>query len=165
MSHLCNISEDFIREARYLLIFNAKDYSFNENFKGNKPIAGTHLMRIELHPHSFSRKISLKTKDKNDYIDVNLKFPFLDLTPQNKETLYNLHKKREYAIILASNTEMITLGNNREPMTLSIDDEINDNGSGKDSFSVTITGQTIIFPRQSKITDMFRVLLFTYPFE
>lgn len=165
MTHLCNKSENFVREARYLLIYDASSLTFNKNFKGEKPIAGTHLLKVELHPTMFSRNVSLKTKDKNDYIDIKIQFSFLDLTLENKEILYKLHKKRKYVAVLASNIEMMTLGNDREPISISVDDNIMDNASGKDVFEITLTGQTIIFPRHTKITEPFRVLFFTPPLQ
>ncbi|MDT9499152.1 hypothetical protein [Capnocytophaga canimorsus] len=163
MMHLCNISEDFIREVRYLLLYDANSLSFNENFKGNKPVAGKHLLRVDLHPNAFSRGISIKTKDKSDYIDIKLQFSFFDLSFTNRNIWFDFHKKQKYVVILASNTEMISLGNHREPLTLSVNDNIVDNASGKDAFQITLTGQTILLPKQSKITEPFRVLFFAKP--
>lgn len=162
---LCNLPENFTREARYLLIYEASALSFNQNFKGEKPVAGTQLLKIAINPYAFSRQISLKNKDKNDYFDIKIQFSFFDLSFEKKQQLYNFHKKRKFVVVLASNAEIITLGNDREPISISVEDNIQDNASGKDSFEITLTGQTIIFPQQSKITEPFRVLLFTPPLE
>ena len=50
-----------------------------------------------------------------------------------------------------------------KPLSLAIDDNIVDNGTGKDLFTISLTGQTIIFPTLGKITEKFRVLLFLPP--
>ena len=84
----------------------------------------------------------------------------------SKETrlrLISFHKKRKYVIALVSQQEMLVVGNEREPFSFSIDDNILDNGTGKDSFLISLTGQTIIFPTLSKITEKFRVLFFLPP--
>lgn len=165
MIDLCNISEKWVREARYLLIYEASALSFNQNFKGIKPVAGTHLLKISLSPHHFSRQVSLKTKDKNDYFDIKIQFSLLDLTHENRTLLYSFHRKRNFVAVLVSNAEMLVLGNDRERLSIAVDDNIQDNTSGKDTFEITLTGQTIIFPSINKITESFRVLLFVPPLE
>lgn len=158
--HLCNTPEDFVREARYLLIYDAKNFSFNENFRGIEQPSSQELLKIDIPAPTLQRQISLKEKDQNDFFDIKLQFSFFDLDFKYRNILYSFHKRRKYTIVLFSNTEMMILGNDREPMSISIQDHISDNTLGKDAFQITITGQSIIFPKQTKIKERFRVLFF-----
>lgn len=161
---ICNIPENFTREIRHILIFNAKTFSFNQNFRGLTPNENDFLLKISLqNPSNYSRKIDIKTQHHNDYYDLKISVPVYDLSKENRLHLIDFHKKRKYVVALVSAQEMLVLGNHREPLTLSIDDNIKDDGSGKDFFDVNITGQTIVFPTLGKITEKFRVLLFMPP--
>lgn len=161
---ICNLPEDFTREIRYVLIFDAQNFTFNQNFKGLTPSENQFLLKISLqNPANYSRKIDIKTQNDNDYYDIKISAPVYDISKENRLQLINFHKKRKYVVALVSAQEMLVLGNHREPLTLSVDDNIKDDGSGKDFFNVNITGQTIVFPTLSKITEKFRVLLFLPP--
>lgn len=163
-TQICNIAEDFTREIRYVLIYNATDFTFNQNFRGLTPLEDAYVLKIMIqNPAHYSRKIDIKSQHNNDYNDIKIDIPIYDLSKDNKQKLIDFHKKRKYVVVLVSAQETMVLGNHREPLTLSFDDNIKDDGSGKDMFNLQITGQTIVFPKIGKITEKFRVLLFLLP--
>ncbi len=166
MKHLCNLPENFTREIKHILIYDASALSFNENLKGLYPPADAYLVKIDVNNISdYRRMFTLKQQNKNDYFKIDITVPVLDLSFENRKTLYSLNKNRNYLIVTVSNKEMTVIGNNRERLSINILDGIRDNGKGKDHLSIKITGETIIQPAQNlrNITDNFRVLLFSYP--
>ena len=161
---ICNNPEDFTREIQHILIFDASKFSFNQNFKALTPDINSYLLKIQLHnPTAYQRKITIKEQNDNNYYDVKISLPVYELSKETRLRLISFHKKRKYVIALVSQQEMLVVGNEREPFSFSIDDNILDNGTGKDSFLINLTGQTIIFPTLSKITEKFRVLCFLPP--
>lgn len=163
--HICNAPEDFTREIRHILLFDYQQLTFNKNLNGLPP-EGNFLLKIDLHnPTPFQRKIDFKTQHNTDFYDVKITIPIYDVSPKSRLKLFGFHKRKKYVMALVSAQETLILGNHREPFSLLIDDNIKDDGSGKDFFNVTITGQTLIFPSTNKITEPFRVLLFVPPLE
>lgn len=163
-TELCNLPEDFTREIRYLLLYDAKNFTFNQNLKGLVPPADNFLLKIFLHnASSYGRNIDIKQENDNDYFDIKITFPIFDVSRSSRMQLFDFHKKRKYVAVLVSQQETLALGNHREPLTLTVDDHIKDNGSGKDSLNITLRGQSIIFPTIGKITEKFRVLFFLPP--
>ena len=161
---ICNNPEDFTREIQHILIFDASKFSCNQNFKALTPDINSYLLKIQLHnPSAYQRKITIKEQNDNNYYDVKISLPVYELSKETRLRLISFHKKRKYVIALVSQQEMLVVGNEREPFSFSIDDNILDNGTGKDSFLISLTGQTIIFPTLSKITEKFRVLFFLPP--
>ena len=87
----------------------------------------------------------------------------VDLTIENRDRWYEeFNKFNEFAVILVSNTEMTMLGNDRFPLSITVTDNMKDDGSGTDSFSLNIYGDTIIEPRLYKIQNKFKVLFFIH---
>ena len=161
---LCNIGEDFTREIRHVLLYPAKDFSFNQNLRALTPDPNAYLTKLAVaHPSGYVRKIAMKEQNHQTYYDVKISFPIYDLRKETRLKLIDLHHKRRYVVALLSAQEMLVLGNEREPFSLTIEDQIQDNGTGKDQFVVSISGQTILFPTLGKITEKFRVLLFLPP--
>ena len=161
---LCNIGEDFTREIRHVLLFDAASFTFNQNLRALTPDPNAALVKLHVaHPSGYNRKISLKEQNHNDYFDMKVTFPVYELSKEVRLKLISMHKKRKYVVALVSAQEMLVVGNHREPFSLTIDDDIVDNGTGKDLFTISLTGQTIIFPTLGKITEKFRVLMFLPP--
>ncbi len=166
MKHICNLSENFTREIKHILIYDANALSFDENLRGLYPPSNDFLLKIDVYNITDYRRIfALKQQNKNDYFKIDINIPILDLNFENRKTLYSFNKNRKYLIVTVSNKEMMVIGNSRERLSIDIHDEIKDNGKGKDHFVVKITGETIIPPANSfrNISENFRVLLFTYP--
>lgn len=158
---LCNIGEYFTREIRHVLLFEADKFSFNQNLRALTPDPNAAIMKLHIaHPSSYGRKISIKEQNHNDYFDMKVTFPVYELSKEVRLKLISMHKKRKYVVALVSAQEMLVVGNHREPFSLTIDDNIVDNSTGKDLFTISLTGQTIIFPTLGKITEKFRVLMF-----
>ena len=156
---ICNISEDFIREIRYVLIYNAEDFTFNQNLRGLTPLEDAYVLKVMIqNPIHYTRKIDIKSQHNNDYNEIKIDIPVFDLSKENKMKLIDFHRKRKYVVVLVSVQERMVLGNHREPLTISFDDNVKDDGSGKDIFNLQISGQTIVFPKIGKITEKFRVL-------
>lgn len=166
MLNLCNLPESFTREISHVLLFEAASFSFNQNLRALTPNENSYLLRIDLHnPAPYNRKVSIKQQNHNDYFDIQVSLPIYDLSKDTRKKLIGFHKQRRYVVALVSEQEMLVVGNAREPFTLTIDDNIVDNGKGSDTYIVTLTGQTIIFPNISKITEKFRVLFFAPPLQ
>ncbi|MEQ3501126.1 hypothetical protein ABMY20_15330 [Tenacibaculum sp. SSH1-16] len=160
-TELCNTPEDFIREIRHVIVYNASVLTFNQNLKGLYPPTIEYLYKIPVQtPESFKRRFRLKKQNKNNYFTIDLSFPFFDLTFQNRAKLYDLAKDNNYVVVVASNREMMVLGNDRERLSIDVIDNIQDNSRGKDHFSIQITGETIIHPLLRKVSEPFRVLFF-----
>lgn len=163
---LCNYAENFTREIEYILIYDAKALSFNDNLKGLYPPTEGYLLKIPVDNKSdYKRFFGLKKQNKNDYFKVDISVPFLNLTFINRQKLYEFNKDRQYLVVTVSNKEMMVMGNDRERLSINIFDNIKDDGKGKDVFTIKITGETIIYPVIRKVSDNFRVLLFSYPLE
>ena len=153
---LCNIGEDFTREIRHVLLFDAASFTFNQNLRALTPDPNAALVKLRVaHPSGYNRKISLKEQNHNDYFDMKVTFPIYELSKEVRLKLISMHKKRKYVVALVSAQEMLVVGNHREPFSLT--------GTGKDLFTISLTGQTIIFPTLGKITEKFRVLMFLPP--
>lgn len=162
---LCNIAENFTREIKHILIYDSEALSFNQNLRGQYPNPKSYLLKIDVHNiGDYKRLFNLKKQNKNDYFKIDISIPFLDLSFENRDKLYKFNKNRAYLIVTVSNKEMMVLGNDRERLSVDIFDHIQDNGKGKDQFTIKITGETIIYPTMRNVTDAFRVLLFSYPF-
>ena len=166
MIDICNLPEPFTREISHVLLFDATIFSFNQNLRALTPDINSYLLRIDLHnPSPYNRKLSIKQQNHNDYYDVQVSLPIYDLSKETRKKLISFHKQRKYVVALVSQQEMLIVGNAREPFTLTVDDNITDNGKGADTYVVTLTGQTIIFPNISKVTEKFRVLFFLPPLQ
>ena len=116
----------------------------------------SHVLLFDAASLSFNQNLRALTPDINSYL---LRIDLHNPTP------ISFHKQRKYVVALVSQQEMLIVGNAREPFTLTVDDNITDNGKGADTYVVTLTGQTIIFPNISKITEKFRVLFFLPPLQ
>ncbi len=46
--HICNLSENFTREIKHILIYDATALSFNENLRGLYPPADGYLLKIDV---------------------------------------------------------------------------------------------------------------------
>ncbi len=166
MRHICNLSENFTREIRYILIFDANVLTFGDNMKGLYPALNNYLLKIDIQNiPDYRRTLALKQQNKNDYFKLDISIPVIDLSFENRKTLYSFNNNRKYLVITASNKEMMLFGNSRERLSVDIHDIIKDNGKGKDFFSVKIFGESIIPPANSlrSLSENFRVLFFTYP--
>ena len=65
---LCNIGEDFTREIRHVLLFDAASFTFNQNLRALTPDPNAALVKLHVaHPSGYGRKISLKEQNHNDY--------------------------------------------------------------------------------------------------
>lgn len=163
MEAICNIPENFIREIQYISVYPLSSLSFNENFTNKKPSTEEALFTIDILPDGFLRRIELKQQNRNEYYTVKVQFSLLELSARKRSFFSSHHKKRAYVAVLVSNKEMMVLGNDREPLSLSFEDNILDNATGKDNCTITLYGDTIIRPRPTPLTEPFRVLFFTPP--
>lgn len=164
MEDFCNLSENFIREIRHILIYDADALTFNANLRGDYPNLESYIYKISVHtPSAYKRRVQLKKKNKNDYLDININIPIYDLSAESRDKLYSLHARRRYVIVFSSNKDRMVLGNSRERLHIEILDGIRDDATGKDHFVLKIKGETTIKPNIRKVTPAFRVLLFAPP--
>jgi hypothetical protein len=160
-----NIPDNFIRDLRHILIYDANEISYIDMLNAKFPSRVKYKYNFAVLPGSAKRSIPTKFDDSgNAYFDVDISFNSYELNAQNRVFYYqNFNKGKRYAIVLVSNTDMIMLGNDREPMAIAVSDAIQDNNAGNDTFTFSITGQTILYPRPTEVIDAFRVLLLLPP--
>ncbi len=73
----CNLSENFIREIRYILLYDATALSFNANYRGDYPNPDEYICKIPIRPQSsYRRKVQRIKQDKNDCFKIDIKIPF-----------------------------------------------------------------------------------------
>ena len=163
---LCNLPENFTREIRYILIYDAATYRFSQALRGDQPAPEGYLLKVYLHhPSPYSRTLTIKEQNHNDYTEVKITFPIYDLSRESRALLQGYHRKRKYTVALVSEQEILTLGNHREPFTLTVQDHTLDNGTGKDILQCTLSGQTIVRPTTTRNTPRFKVLFFVPPIQ
>ncbi len=144
MKRIYNLPESFFREIRQVQIFPSE--SLKMESRGLLPDAASMLYNFDVVPESFARTISTKKQNGNYYYDVDISFPFLQMDHDLIQELYQAFGRKSFAIVLISNTELLVLGNDREPLTIDFIDNKKDDNSGNDDYTLSITGQTIFPP-------------------
>ena len=151
MSTIANRSESFIREIRQVEIYPATAQTFQNNMNAALPDPAAKLYAFNVIPEEFERKIPTKKRSGNYFFDISLGFPLLEMTKELREELYQKFNRRDYMVVLVSNTEKTPLGNAREPLTVELLDGIKDDASGNDQFNISITGETLIAPKTANL--------------
>lgn len=151
MSTITNRSESFIREIRQVEIYPATAQTFQNNMNAALPDPAEMLYDFTVIPEEFDRKIPTKTRSGNYFFDISLGFPLLDLSKALRDELFERFNRREFMVVLVSNTEKTLLGNAREPLAVQLLDGIKDDASGNDQFNISITGETLIAPKTVNI--------------
>ena len=147
MEHFKNKTEAFFREVRSIEIYNAKDLKYQDNFQGIFPNAEIALYKFDIVPESFSRNTPTKTNNGNYYFYVDINFAVLDLSKETIAKCYEYFNKRDFAIVLNSNTEKLMLGNDREKLKIDFINNTKDDNSGTDEATIAISGETIVPPK------------------
>lgn len=164
MQNFTNLPENFIRELRGILVFDKSKISYLDQLAGKFPNPEEALYKYCVLPGDASRKIPTEFIAGNPYYSPDISMSLVDLTVENREQWYEeLNRFHQFAVILVSNTEMMMLGNDRFPLSITISDSISDDGSGSDSFTLRVFGETIIAPVVYKIVPKFKVLFFIPP--
>jgi len=164
MQNYCNKPEDFFRELKGILIYDKNQISYIDQLKGKFPQPDDAQFKFSVLPGDASRKIPTKLLSGNIYYQPDITISLVDLAVKNRDEWYeSFNILNEFAVVLVSNTEMMMLGNDRFPMSITVNDNINDEGSGNDSFSLNIYGDTILAPSVYKIISKFKVLFFIPP--
>ena len=164
MQNYTNQPENFIRELKGILIFDKEKISYLDQLSGKFPTPEDALYKYCVLPEDADRSIATKEIGKNVYYVPDITVSLVDLSVKNRKKWYDeLNKFNKFAIILISNNEMMMIGNNRFPLSISLNDNITDDGSGSDSFVMRIFGETILPPVVYKIVPKFKVLFFIPP--
>lgn len=150
MDLIINKSESFFREIRKIEIYKSTDLKYIDNFNGRFPTVSPYYA-FEVTPEAYDRNIGTKQRSRNNYYPVDLSFPLLDLSVKLRNTLYEKLNRRGFVVILYSNTEKMALGNSEEDLSVFFIDGIKDNNSGDDSFTINITGETIVPPNATQL--------------
>lgn len=151
MEYFKNKAETFFREVRSIEIYNAEDVKYKDNFNGIFPNIANALYKFDIVPETYSRNIPTKTNSGNYYFDVDINFALLDLSKETIAKCYEYFNKKEFAIVLNSNTEKIMLGNDREKLKIEFIPNIKDDNSGTDESTIAISGETIVPPKSKKL--------------
>ncbi|MDV3662464.1 hypothetical protein CMU51_00115 [Elizabethkingia anophelis] len=161
MRHYCNLPENFIRELKGVLIYDKSKISYIDQYNNIFPQPEDALYKFRILPADPDRKIPTKLNEDNVSYSLDIVLSLVDLSIKNREEWYSkFNKFRKFAIVLVSNSEMVMIGNERYPMSITVTDNIKDDGSGNDSFGMNIYGDTIISPKMYKIAEKFKVLFF-----
>jgi len=164
MQSFTNRPESFIRELTGILIFDKSKMSYLDQLRGKFPDPDDALYRYKVLPDDVDRSIPTQFAGGNPYYSPDITISLVDLTVANREQWYdNFNRFNTFAVILVSNTEMMMLGNDRFPLNITVSDNMTDDGSGTDYFSLRIYGDTIIQPKVHKIVPKFKVLFFIPP--
>ncbi|MGD1319543.1 hypothetical protein [Chryseobacterium sp. 2R14A] len=164
MQNFTNIPENFIRELKGILVFDKSKISYLHQLAGKFPNPEEALYKYCVLPGDASRSIATNNTAGNISYSPDISVSLVDLTVANREHWYEeLNRFNKFAVILISNTEMMMLGNDRFPLSITVSDAISDDGSGSDSFTLRVFGETIIEPKVYKIVPKFKVLFFIPP--
>lgn len=164
MQSFTNKPESFIRELTGILIFDKTKIPYLDQLRGKFPSPEDALYKYKVIPDDVDRSIPTQFSGGNPYYSPDITMSLVDLSVGNREKWYeDLNRFNKYAVILISNTEMMMLGNDRFPLNITVSDNISDDGSGTDSFTMRIYGDTIIPPKVHKIIPKFKVLFFIPP--
>ena len=147
MEYFKNKSEPFFREIRKIEIYDVANVSYQNNFDNIFPDPGTAMHIFEIIPETFIRKIPTKKMAGNYYFDADLGFPLLDMKKENVDQLFADFNRKGFSVVLVSNTQKTLIGNDRFPLTVEIIDNVKDDASGNDEYSISITGETILYPK------------------
>lgn len=164
MQNFTNLPENFIRELKGILVFDKSKITYLGQLSGKFPNPEEALYKYCVLPDDASRSIGTNIEAGNVSYSPDISISLVDLTVANREQWYEeLNRFNQFAVILVSNSEMMMLGNDRFPLSITVSDNISDNGSGTDSFIMRIFGDTIIAPVVYKIVPKFKVLFFIPP--
>ena len=164
MQEYCNIPEGFIRELKGILIYDSAAITYEDQFAHQFPKVADSLYQFRVVPGEHSRSVPTKQKEGNFFFSPDISLSLVDMDISSRNIWYEkFNRKNSFAVILVSNTEMMMLGNDRFPLSISISDAMRDDGSGNDSFQLNIYGDTILYPRLYKIVDRFKVIFFIPP--
>lgn len=164
MQNYHNTPEDFFRELTGILIYDKEKISYIDQYNDKFPSPQDASHKFRVLPGSANRSIPTKLNNRNTIYSPDISFPVVDLSVNNRDKLYDDFNIFEaFAVVLVSNTEMMMLGNDRFPLSITVTDNIKDDGSGSDSFSINISGDTILPPSVYKIVPKFKVLFFIPP--
>ncbi len=164
MQSFTNRPESFIRELTGILIFDKLKISYLDQLRGKFPDPEEALYKYKVLPDDVDRSIPTQFAAGNPYYSPDITISLVDLTVANREQWYdNFNRFNAFVVILVSNTEMMMLGNDRFPLNITVSDNMTDDGSGTDYFSLRIYGDTIIPPKVHKIVPQFKVLFFIPP--
>lgn len=142
---LNNIADNFFRSIRSIKFFRSSEYSFEDNLSGVFPTCEPVVCIRNIIPEDYEQSIKKKKRDGNYYYDIELSIS-IHVTNNEVESLKNLLDKKNFTIVLESNADKTVLGNEREPLLVELLDLRKNDNSGKDQYSISITGSTIIPP-------------------
>lgn len=147
MEEFKNQSESFFREVRSIEIYRASDVSYINAFNGVFPDRIKALYVFKIVPETLSRGINSKRRIGNDFTEVDISFPLLDLSPENIKKCEKYFNRKGFAVIEVTNIDKILYGNSRESLKIDFIDNRLNNNSGDDEYTIAISGETIIKPK------------------
>jgi hypothetical protein len=147
MEYFKNKPETFFREIRSIEIYKSSDISYIDNYNGVFPKNKNPLYKFDIIAETFSRNIKTKKKDGSYFFEIDLGFPLLDLSKTVIDKCFANFNKKDFAVVLTSNTEKLMLGNYIEPLLVEFIEGKKDDNSGEDECNFSITGETVIAPK------------------
>ena len=147
MELIFNKIENFFREIRSIEIYNSKDILYINAYNGIFPFKTKALYIFEVSPEAFSRKLSSKTRNGNQFTEIDINFPLLDMSIENVEKFQKAFNRKEFAVVLVANTVKTLIGNSMEPLKIDFIDNKNDDNSGNDEYTIAISGETLLKPK------------------
>ncbi|EKB60750.1 hypothetical protein [Bergeyella zoohelcum] len=151
MEKINNKVDHLFREIRKVVIYNAKDYSFSEHYRGEEINAEPVLSFNNIIPDDFERDIKMSHHKGFISWHISYRFQINATDVVHRAVLYRLLNKREFALEFYSNEEKTTIGNDLHPMMIEVEDEIKEDGSGTDAYIISVYGDSITSPMVHKI--------------
>ncbi|AQY22665.1 hypothetical protein OKE68_11340 [Riemerella anatipestifer] len=140
-----NTPDNIFREIRNVEIYRASDVKFTDIISRSTINAVPLIVMESIIPEDFNKNIKKKYTADNEYYDIDINYS-LYTDSANLNSLSELLGKRKFAIKLITNVDKLWLGNDREPLTIDLQDGNKDDNSGNDKHEVSIYGTTILKP-------------------
>ena len=146
-----SIPDYFFREIRKIEVYKASQYSFNDLFI-EKVLSSQPILVFEnIIPEEFDRSISRRSRNGNYYFDIDISFSLYNLNPMDISIWSILLNKKDFVVVLRTNTEFMVLGNDTEPLRIESHDKRKDDNTGTDKIEIRIFGETIIEPQTNSL--------------
>lgn len=146
MEIINNKIDNLFREIRSVKIYRASQYLFSSNFS-RAPISAEPIITINnIIPVDFDRSIKQKKEGNNRFYEIDCSIMIYSITAESVSNWNTILNQKDFVVEFISNEESTLIGNQKEPLTIDVVDDIKENDTGTDAIVFSIHGSTIIEP-------------------
>lgn len=146
METINNKIDNLFREIRSVKIYKASQYLFSSNFS-RTPITTEPIITINnIIPGDFERSIKQKKDRNNRFYEIDCSIMIYSITAESVNNWNTILNQKDFVVEFISNEESTIIGNQKEPLTIDVVDDIKENDTGTDAIVISIYGSTIIEP-------------------